>query len=127
MIKAIEHLAIMAADAEKIARFYIDVLGFEKAGRLQVPDAGTLVFVELNDTKLEFFSGGTPAKESQWGNQQVGYKHICLLVDSVVEETDRLKSLGIKFLLDPTDVADLRVSFFEDPEGNVIEMLERLA
>jgi catechol 2,3-dioxygenase-like lactoylglutathione lyase family enzyme len=126
VIKAVEHIAVMSTDAEKIARFYIDTLGFQDAGRLQVPNTGTLVFVELNGVKIEFFSGGQPAEKSQWGNNETGYKHLCLLAEEVKEETARLKSFGVEFVLDPTDVAGLRVSFFKDPDGNVIELLQHL-
>jgi len=126
VIRGVDHIAVQTADAERAARFYIEALGFSDRGRLEVPGAGTLIFVELNGVKIEFFSGGKVPKESEWGSDQVGYKHLCLLAEDVIEETARLKALGVEFLMDPKDVAGLRVSFLKDPDGNVIELLQHL-
>ena len=128
MIKSLAHVALMASDGEQTKRFYTELLGFTETDRLQVPGAGTLIFLALGDgeTQIELFSGGHPLgpDESPWGSKKVGYTHLCLLADDVREETERLKGLGVQFLLESHDVAGLRVSFFPDPDGNVIELLQ---
>lgn len=127
MIKAVEHIAVMATDAERTAQFYQEMLGFQDAGSLEVPGAGKLVFVEFDGVKLELFSGGKAPGEPHWGSDRIGYMHLCLLVDDVIAETERLKALGVEFIANPNDVAGLRVSFLKDPDGNVIELFQRLS
>ncbi len=77
---------------------------------------------------MELFGTGKPRDpdEPPFGTEAVGYKHIALLVDSVDEEYARLKALGVEFIMDPATVdSGLRLAFFKDPDGNVLELLQK--
>jgi len=125
VIKGIDHVAVVATDVEQAAKFYTEVLGFREVGRLETSHSGTLVFVGLNGTLVELFGGGKAKSPSD--TAEVGYRHICLLVDDVDAEYERLKGLGVDFYMEPATVEeDLRIAFFRDPDGSPIELMQRL-
>lgn len=124
MIKGIDHVAVVTTDVERAAKFYTEALGFREVARLETSHSGTLVFMGLNGTLVELFGGGK-AKTSS-GTAEVGYRHICLLVDDVDAEHERLKGHGVDFDMEPTTVeAGLRVAFFKDPDGSPLELMQR--
>jgi catechol 2,3-dioxygenase-like lactoylglutathione lyase family enzyme len=59
-------------------------------------------------------------------NDVIGYKHICLRVDSVDEEYLRLRGAGVTFRVPPTTVQDVRIAFLKDPDGMDIELIHHL-
>ncbi len=125
MIRSIDHVAVVTADVERAAKFYTEVLGFRETLRLETAHSGTIIFVSLDGCQLELFDGGKTRDPKETIND-VGFKHITLLVDSVDEEYARLKALDVSFYMEPTDVeAGLRLAFFRDPDGNAIELLQR--
>ncbi len=124
MIKGIEHVAVVTTDVEEAAKFYTETLGFRELRRLETDHSGTIVFVGMGGTEVELFEGGTPRPPS--GQNDVGYSHICLTVDDVDAECDRLKGIGVTLDMEPTTVeAGLRIAFFQDPFGNRIELMQR--
>jgi len=128
VIKALDHVALVTTDVHRAARFYIEALGFRETMRLETTHSGTIIFVGLGGCQVELFGNGKPKdpKGSPYGGEQVGYKHITLLVDSVDEECARLKARGVEFFMDPTDVeSGMRLAFFKDPDGNAIELLQK--
>jgi len=125
VIRSIDHVAVVTTDVERAASFYAEALGFHETGRLETGHRGTLVFLSLDGTMVELFGGGEPKGPAE-GQPDVGYKHICLLVDDVDVEYARLMARGVEFHMAPTTVeAGLRIAFFRDPDGNPIELLQR--
>jgi catechol 2,3-dioxygenase-like lactoylglutathione lyase family enzyme len=125
VIKGIDHVAVVTADVERAAKFYTEVLGFRETVRLDTTHSGLIIFVSLDGCQVELFGGGNP-RDPKEGVNEVGYKHITLLVDDVDAEYTRLKELGVDFYMDPTTVeSGLRLAFFRDPDGNPIELLQR--
>ena len=125
MIKGIDHVAVVTADVERAAKFYTEVLGFSETCRLETAHSGTIIFVSLNGCQVELFGRGKPVSRKETLNE-IGYKHITLLVDSVDEEYARLRAAGVPFYMEPTTAeSGLRLAFFRDPDGNAIELLQR--
>ncbi len=126
MILGIDHFALTTVDAERAARFYIEHLGFEESGRLQLGDM-TIIFIARDGTQIELFGGGKrkTAESEVRTEEECGYKHLALLVDDVDAETARLKKAGAEFFIEPMDVAGLRIAFFKDPDGNIVEFMKR--
>jgi catechol 2,3-dioxygenase-like lactoylglutathione lyase family enzyme len=125
VITGIDHVAVVATDVERAAKFYTEVLGFREVARLETSHSGTLVFVGLGGTLVELFGGGKPRAKGD--TDEVGYRHICLGVDDVDAEYERIKGLGVDFYMEPTTVeSGLRIAFFRDPDGSPIELMQRL-
>lgn len=125
MIKSIDHVAVVTTDVERAAKFYTEALGFREVTRLETSHSGTLVFLDLDGTQVELFGGGKPRASSS-DSEEVGYRHLCLLVDDIDAECARLKGLGVEFHMEPETVeSNLRIAFFRDPDGTPLELMQR--
>ncbi len=128
MIRRIEHTTITAGDLQRSLEFYTGLLGFRVDREMRIPESGLrIVFLRLGETELELFGVSRTAGVSISDvNEVVGYKHICLLVDSVDEEYARLAKAGVQFRITPTDVQNVRIAFLKDPDGMDVELLQYL-
>lgn len=126
-IKAIAHWALKVKDLDAALNFYRDTLGFAEMMRLHKDNGDTwLVYLRITDTQfVELFPEGVgscaPDKDA------VAVNHICLEVESVDEAAASLRTLGIKLTTDPKLGLDgNRQAWFEDPDGNRIELMQML-
>ena len=49
-----------------------------------------------------------------------------LMSDDVRADCARLKGKGVEFVEDPTDYGTLRIATLKDPEGNLVQLFQRL-
>ncbi len=126
MIHRIEHTTITVRDIRRSVDFYMRLLGFRMDHEMWIPESRLhIVFLRLGDTVLELFDVPETRGDSLSDvNEVVGFKHICLLVDSVDEEYARLCAGGVAFRSVPATVQNVRVAFLKDPDGIDIELLE---
>jgi lactoylglutathione lyase len=126
MIIRIDHTAITVTDITASVEFYTQVLGFHYDHEMFIPESNLhIVYLRLGDTILELFDVpkiiGTAISDV---NEVVGYKHICLLVDDVDAEYQRLLRCGVTFRIAPTTVNDaVRIAFLKDPDGLDVELI----
>ena len=76
---------------------------------------------------VELFQYETPRPKPGDPNRPVsdhGITHLCLQVQDIDAEYQRLKTAGMVFHCPPQDRSGLRVTYGRDPDGNVIELLE---
>jgi glyoxylase I family protein len=123
VIKAIEHIAIVAADPPSLARWYCDTLGFETAHGsdedrtyfLRLPEGGILEILPSNDR--------TPIHHA---GDDAGIRHIALKVEDFQAARQTLEDRGVTFVgpshRSPTGT---RFDFFPDPEGNLLQLVYR--
>lgn len=129
MIKRIDHTTITVRNLEKSIDFYTRLLGFTIDHEMWFPESRLrIVFLRLGDTMFELFGVPEIRGEALSNiNEVVGYKHVCLLVDSVDDEYERLAHAGVQFRIPPATVQDaVRIAFFSDPDGMDIELIEYL-
>lgn len=128
MIRRIDHTTITVSDLRRSVDFYTGLLGFVVDHEMWIPESRLrIVFLRVGDTILELFGvekcTGSAISEV---NDVIGYKHICLRVDSVDEEYARLHAAGVPFYILPTNVQNVRIAFLKDPDGLAIELIEDL-
>jgi catechol 2,3-dioxygenase-like lactoylglutathione lyase family enzyme len=128
MIRRIDHTTITVSDIQRSVEFYTGLLGFVIDHEMWIPESRLrIVFLRVGDTILELFGvpecRGSAVSEV---NEVIGYKHICLRVDSVDEEYARLHAAGVSFYIPPSNVQNVRIAFFKDPDGLAIELIEDL-
>ncbi len=129
MIRRIDHTTITVKNLEDSISFYTKHLGFAVDHEMRIPESKLrIVFLRLGDTVLELFGVSEVRGEMiSEVNEIVGYKHVCLLADSVDEEYERLSNAGVQFRIKPTNVQDqVRIAFLKDPDGLDIELIEYL-
>jgi lactoylglutathione lyase len=115
---------VYARDVERSVGFYCDAFGFEVAFRW--PDEGTIEFayLQLGDSGIGIGSTadslhGLPVAA---GGMPVHFE-LCIYADDVDAAAARLRALGARELLPPTDQPwKERLCYFEDPDGNPLHI-----
>ena len=119
MILGIEHAAIAAANVERLAAFYVRVLGFEINYR-----GKTAIFVKAsNGSMIEIIPA--EGQQSELSPKAAGLRHLALNVIDFDSECRRLEAAGVTFLEPPLIKGGNKVVFFRDPEGNILHLIER--
>jgi predicted enzyme related to lactoylglutathione lyase len=116
MIKGLAGATIWSEDLNGLLPFYRDTLGL--AVRIQTP--GFVVFGEADKPALAL---GTHS-EVKGRNADPARHMVGMLTDDVRDDWARLKAAGVPFVEDPTDYGNLRIATLQDPEGNLIQLLE---
>lgn len=122
-VLATHHIAIATHDVGKLETFYTEKLGFAVTKRWE---AVGIVFVNAGSTQLELVpkdaAAGEPGPREL--GQGTGINHIALHVASTDAAFAALKGRGVTILREPKDFQDIRIAFFTDPDGNVLELVE---
>ena len=139
--RAFSHLALVVTDMEKLARFYVDALGFGRgqpwgaAGRRVAglmdaePDGFDGVYLALGDFRLELLAYKTrPALgERPRRASEPGFAHISLVVDDFEGTIAAVEAAGGRLhrqlrhhYVGPRETA---IAFALDPDGNRVELI----
>lgn len=141
MIKGFHHAAISTSDLDRSIRFYSDVVGCEvawtfgwEAGSKEADDltglkdsAARAAMLKLGETFIELFEFSSPMPEHVHGLRPVcdhGITHICLEVQDIHAEYERMKAAGMRFHAGPMAQDTGFVAYGRDIDGNVLELLE---
>lgn len=117
-LKATHHVAIFTQNFAAMEQFYAGTLGFRVARRW---DHRGIIFIDIGSTTIELIGRETaPAAGSTPGP----IHHIALHVEDVDAAHAELVALGVKIKSAPANFEDVRISFFFDPDGNSLELVE---
>jgi len=125
MAGTVQHIALNCRDQVAQERFYGDLFGSERARVFNAGEPGGFVMLRLGDVRMELFQ--SDAGQASGGEQPVGFKHLSLEVADVEEKVEELNAAGVQTgpVIDCSQqVPGLKVCFFNDPEGNRIELME---
>lgn len=131
----VAHVALRIGDRDAGIAWYRDKLGMRV---VRAFDLNGMTFTEMamegtDPFRLELVSG--EGAEERPGNGDLydsfrlhGWHHLGVWVDDVDQSVAELKARDIRVVLDPVDNNhwSVRVAFFTDPWGNVIELLQTL-
>ncbi len=126
-------VTLSVADVDTLTAWYVDKLGFTVAQRKQYPEFNTsLVFLEKNSFRVELIKDGNavrgvqradpPAHTAFHGVSQFAFQTTDLRALKQ-ELLDRNVPITWEFANDELGVSFL---FIRDPEGNLIQFLQRL-
>ena len=123
---ALQHLAFNCHDRHAAERFYTEHFGFRRARVFNRDTPNEFVMLRLGSMCLELFSvQADPA--ARGGEQVIGFKHLAFEVPDLDAAIAKLQAAGIKTdpIMDAGEhVPGLRICFFKDPEGNILELME---
>ena len=140
MIKDVRHVGIVVSDMEKSLKFYRDLLGLKI--KSLVNEQGEFLDnmlahenVKNKVAKLVTEQGNALVElidSSSYGNKKdrdfftIGASHFALTVDDLEKTYDYLVKNGVKFTAPPQQTPDgfAKVTFCEDPDGTLIELVE---
>jgi glyoxylase I family protein len=124
---ALQHLGINCIDPVRQERFYTKHFGFRRARVFNPGQANQVPMVRLGGMCLEFFPTAPNAASQRGGEQIVGFKHLAFEVDDIERKVRDLQADGVETgaIMDCSGlVPGLRICFFKDPEGNILEIME---
>ncbi|HHY85332.1 MAG TPA: VOC family protein [Verrucomicrobia bacterium] len=124
MTFSIEHLGLPARDPAALKEWYVRALDARVAfDNRQVPPMFLLRVP--GGVMIEIYAGDTALKETS-NNKLNGWRHVALRVDSIEAARAELEKRGVVFTeeIKPAGGGG-RVLFFQDPEGNLLHLVER--
>ena len=121
---ALIHTCYRITDIDRSVAFY-SALGFEGAGRFQLPDGATNVFMGLPDDGARLELTFNPGVERY--DIGTGYGHIAVTAADLDGALQALAGQGIEPERPPYTVRDggKRLCFVRDPDGYRIELIEQ--
>jgi len=122
-ILSTHHVALTTRDFERLRAFYAQTLGLPLVGAF----AGyNIVFLAAGSTTIELIEEEGPAD----GADRAGWNHLALEVEDVDAAYAELAAHGVPFTVLPEDFPPeapaLRIAFFTDPDGNLVELVQPL-
>lgn len=141
MLIGFHHAAISTPDLDRFLDFYCGTLGCEVAWTFAwdtgsdeadavtglQDSAARAAMLKLGDSFLEVFEFSSPAATPQSTDRPVndhGITHVCLQVQDIQTEYERLQQAGMHFHCPPQAQDTGFVTYGRDPDGNVVELLE---
>jgi catechol 2,3-dioxygenase-like lactoylglutathione lyase family enzyme len=121
-ITGTHHIALITANFATLRDFYVETLGLPIVGAF----AGhNIIFIQAGSTTIELIerTGYTAPASGGWD-------HFAFTVDDVDAAYAELSARGVVFHVPPRsfpDPAEVRIAFFKDPDGNVLELVQPVA
>ena len=121
------HSMIRVKNEESSLRFYCDLLGLKKGKRIRLEDCYLQYLIdEKTNTEIKLtINDETP---SEGYNNGRAFGHFAFECDNLDEIDEKIKELGYSWYVEPFYMPEIktRISFLLDPDGNEIELIERV-
>ena len=120
--------SVFVDDQRKALDFYTNTLGFQKKSDIPLGGASWLTVVspdQPDGTELLLEPSDHPAvKPYKKALVKDGIPATSFAVDDVQAEADRLRSKGVKFTQEPTEMGNVTTAVFDDTCGNLIQIVQ---
>jgi lactoylglutathione lyase len=132
----LDHVGLNVADLDAAESWYAEAFAFRRqlAIRLDAIALDIVMLVNEHGQRLELLSrqGSSPGLRAANPAEAVltqGYGHIAFDVSGVDAAYQRLLTLGARSVMppQPSPERNVRMAFVLDPEGNLVELLDRSA
>ena len=119
---------VFVIDQDKAREFYTETLGFVKKHDVPVGEFKWLTVVSPDDpdgTELLLEPNENPvAQEYQKGLFDQGIPAASFGATDIHAEYEKLKSLGVAFTMEPTEMGNVTIAVFDDTCGNLIQIMQ---
>ena len=124
----ITHTSVFVNDQNEALKFYTETLGFVKKHDVPVGKFKWLTVVSPDDpdgTELLLEPNDNPLSQAfQQGIFEEGIPAASFGVADIRAEHEKLKSLGVAFTMEPTELANVTIAVFDDTCGNPIQIAQ---
>ena len=126
MTQLIANITLVVSDYDEAIAFYVDALGFELLEDTQLSDMKRWVRVAPPgaETALLLAKADGPEQAAAIGNQTGGRGGFFLHTDDFARDHAAMLSKGVKFREEPRHESYGTVAVFEDPFGNLWDLIE---
>lgn len=129
MLLGFEHVGMTSANLNRTIDFYCGLLGLTLALRKR-NNRGEVAFLDTGTGMLEVICPSAPiARARDIDQHQAGIRHLTLAYEDIDVIVKRLVTAGVEIIEHPRKAIYLemlhRVAFVRDPDGIVVELVER--
>ena len=123
--------SVSVKDQDKALKFYTEILGFVKKEDQPLGGGARWLTVVSPDAKngtellLEPNADYPAMKALKESLVKDGIPFTMFGVDNVQKEYERLKALGVKFTMEPTEIGSATIAVFDDTCGNLIQIIQK--
>jgi glyoxylase I family protein len=121
MFQGLEHLGIASPDPDRLAQWYVERLHFVVV--FYDPSNKTSFIKAPNGSMFEIIASEGPS--TPFTRSSPGLRHLAITVDEFETDYASLQAAGVKFIADPVVSGGNKVVFFEDPDGNILHLIQR--
>lgn len=133
MLVGFEHVGLAVSDLDRSIAFYCDLVGMRLILRKPMGAGGEQAFLDAGNAQLEMFcpapAVATPARSVP--DSEAGVRHLTFAVSDVDAMFSKLVAAGVPAHQQPRDAFNKeivkRVAFVVDPDGILVELVERAA
>ena len=129
-----DHVCIITSDAEKLMAWYKEKLGFEfiHSWTVDAMPGLQLYYIGRDSFKIEFFDCVGDHRETganSLANIAAGYNHFAISVENIAATIEELEKKGVQIAAPVMEVpqAGIKASMVTDGDGNLIELIEKIA
>jgi catechol 2,3-dioxygenase-like lactoylglutathione lyase family enzyme len=124
LIRRLDHLVLTVSDPDATVTFY------ERLGMRRETFGDGRLALRFGDQKINLHRAGQPIQPHA-RRPTPGSADVCLIVEGSLDEVEReLERAGVAFELGPVQrtgaISPLRSLYLRDPDGNLVELSERI-
>lgn len=124
-----EHIGMTSGHMDRTIAFYCDLLGLKLVLR-KANDIGEVAFLDAGGGMLEVIAPRDGAgRFRDVPTEEAGMRHLTLAYDDVDAMFAKVEAAGVAVVERPRDAFNTemvrRVAFIRDPDGIVVELIER--
>ena len=126
-MNAVQHIAFNCGDIKVQEQFYVKHFGFRRCRVFNADTPNEFVMLRLGPVCLELFPAQGDTSSLPVGEQSVGFIHLAFEVPDLDAAVAGLQADGIhtdKIIDCSATVEGLHICFFNDPDGNRVELMQ---
>ena len=119
-------LGIIVSDIKASLNFYQNILGLEFIGTVPLW-FGTMHRLRFGTSDFKLIEPKTVPPQGAIGlESQLGFRYVTFVIENLSQLCSDLKNMGIELALPETTIRPgVRIAMVKDPDGNIVEFVER--
>ncbi len=119
-------LGVIVSDIKASLDFYQNILGLEFVGSVPLW-FGTMHRLRFGTSDFKLIEPKVVPPRGAIGlENQLGFRYVTFVIENLSELCSDLKNIGIEFALPETTIRPgVRIAMVKDPDGNIVEFVER--
>ena len=119
-------LGVVVSDIKASLHFYQNILGLEFVGTMPLW-FGTMHRLRFGESDFKLIEPKEVPPPGAIGlENQLGFRYVTFVIENLSEFCDELKKNGIEFTLPEREIRPgVRIAMVKDPDGNIVEFVER--
>ncbi|MDB5921052.1 MAG: hypothetical protein JWR40_5286 [Massilia sp.] len=119
-------VGMIVKDIHQSLAFYVDLLGLQKVGELPTP-FGQMHRLSFGDSFIKLIHPTeTPAAGALGVSNSLGFRYLTFQVSNIDEVCASCERAGVNFDMPKQEfMPGLAIMMMRDPDGNIVEVIER--